>query len=157
MIWYSYLTFFLTFFVTLSASLWYLFVPISRAFTNPDKFINASSLELFSHPAFWSCVLLIPVLVLCRDFLWKFYLRQFSPHPYHIVQELKLIGKPKDINRKDENEVNLFFEGANPKPRRSRGFSFSQTYGQTRVLQAYGQSPKLTSKLQHLIQNKDGI
>lgn len=108
--------------------------------------MNASTLEIFSYPGFWACVILIPVLVLSRDFIWKFYRRQFLPHPYHIVQELKLSKVPKETKKLEKEQTNLIFEGVSSKPRRSRGFSFSQSYGQTRVLHAYGQSPKLPSK-----------
>ena len=126
----------------ISAASWYGFIQISRRYFS-DKFKNASSLEAFSSPVFWALVLFVPVLVLSRDFLWKFYRRQFRPYPYHIVQELKLKKSTKEAGKIDHKLSNLVFEGPNTKPRKSRGFSFSQTYGQTRVLQAYGQSPKL--------------
>lgn len=127
--------------VVLSAAFWYGFVVFSRG-----MFRNASSFEAFSSPVFWALVLLVPVLVLARDFLWKFYRRQFCPHPYHIVQELKLNESAKQKSIMDPKNSNLVFEGTNGKPRKSRGFSFSQSYGQNLVLEAYGQSPKLSSK-----------
>lgn len=97
-------------------------------------------------PVFWAILFLAPVIVTTRDFLWKFYQRQFCPRPYHIIQELKLAESM--IERKvsgGRESPSLVFVGMSRKPRRSRGYSFSQSYGQSRILQAYGQSPKLST------------
>ena len=116
----------------------------------PDFLPNASTMDLFKSPIFWALVLLIPVAVSLRDFVWKFCRRQFFPHPYHIVQELKLAKPPKEGEKAAKGPTNLIFEGTNKKPKRSRGFTFSQSFGQTKVLHAYGQSPKLlSSSLRH--------
>lgn len=152
----SYLTVLLTLFVILSAGLWYLSIPTLH-WIAPSFLPNGSTLELFKTYTFWGLVLLVPVLVTCRDFLWKFYRRQFRPHPYHIVQEIKLTQSPKGKDDQQTSSINLIFEGTNRKPRRSRGFSFSQSFGQSRVLQAYGQSPKLTSSLRQSSVNVDDI
>lgn len=114
-------------------------------YLKPGFFPNASTMDLFKSPIFWALVLLIPVAVLLRDFIWKFCRRQFFPHPYHIVQELKLAKTPKGGEKPRKSLVNLIFEGTNKKPKMNRGFTFSQTYGQTKILHAYGQSPRLTS------------
>ena len=135
--------------VVASAGSFYLTIPLFRQ-VKEYGFKNASSLELLSHPVYWASIFLVSVFVLSRDFIWKFYRRQFRPHPYHIVQELKLSKRQKDTGKEGQEPTNVVFEGFDRKPRRSRGFSFSQTYGQTRVLQAYGQSPKLTSDLANL-------
>lgn len=132
--------------VVFSAGLWYAAVLVINFF-GYGYFENASAFEAFKSPAFWALVLLIPVVVTLRDFLWKFYLRQFRPHPYHIVQEIKLAKPPKAGEKGQSTNLNLIFEGTNNKPKKSRGFSFSKTFGQSRVLQAYGQSPKLTRNL----------
>lgn len=47
------------------------------------------SKPLFSSAVFWSVTCLIPTICLLRDFVWKFYQRQFRPREYHIVQELQ--------------------------------------------------------------------
>jgi phospholipid-transporting ATPase len=142
------LTFFLGTFVVFSAGLWYVYVVAMHQFT-PDFLPNASTVDLFKSPVFWALVTLIPVAVVLRDFLWKFCRRQFFPHPYHIVQELKYVKPPKEGGKAKKSLVNLIFEGANKKPKLNRGFSFSQTFGQTKILHAYGQSPKLSSSLRN--------
>lgn len=47
------------------------------------------SRPLFQSALFWFTTLLIPIVCLLRDFIWKFYQRQFMPQEYHIVQELQ--------------------------------------------------------------------
>ena len=131
----------------LSASAWYFFILLGPKLL-PGILPNASAKELFSEPTFWALVLLVPVLVCLRDFLWKFYRRQFRPHPYHIVQELKIKKAGLDDRKqKPAKKKNLIFVNSSAKPNQSRGFSFSQTFGQSRILQAYGQSPRLTSSI----------
>ena len=138
--------------VVLSAGMWFVFV---LAF--PGFLPNGSTYELFKNPIFWSLLLLVPVTVALRDFVWKFYRRQFRPHPYHIVQEFKLTESVKEGQTRERSSSNLVFEGTDRKPRRSRGFSFSQTYGQSKVLTAYGQSPKLSSNLRQPCVSKDDL
>lgn len=142
-------------FVVFSAGLWYAFISLHKytIWTLP----NASTYELFEVPSFWAMVLLIPVVVCLRDFLWKFYRRQFCPHSYHIVQELKLVKTPKKGQKGFKLPINLIYEGTNRKPKRNLGFSFSQTFGQSRVLHAYGQSPRLTSSLMQSKISEDDI
>lgn len=155
MFYYSYLTLLLGALVVFSAGLWYAFISLHKytGWSLP----NASTYELFGVPAFWALVLLVPVIVCLRDFLWKFYRRQFCPHGYHIVQELKLVKPSKKDAKAVKLPSNLVFEGTNRKPKRNRGFSFSQTFGQSRVLQAYGQSPRLTSSLKQSTICEDDI
>jgi phospholipid-transporting ATPase len=40
---------------------------------------------------FYSASILIPIATLLKDFLWKFYCRQFRPRAYHIVQEMRAV------------------------------------------------------------------
>lgn len=46
---------------------------------------------IFKSALFLTAVVLIPVVALLRDFLWKFYRRQFKPRAYHIVQEMRAV------------------------------------------------------------------
>jgi phospholipid-transporting ATPase len=45
--------------------------------------------RLFSNGPFYFTIILVPVVVLMRDYLWKAYQRNFDPLPYHIVQEIE--------------------------------------------------------------------
>lgn len=141
---FSYLTMALAGTVVASAAAWYLFILVGPTFL-PGFFPNASTRELFDEPSFWALLLIVPVLVCLRDFLWKFYRRQFRPHPYHIVQELKIKKPDQEKGKEKPTKKNVIFVNSSTKPSQSRGYSFSQTFGQSRILQAYGQSPKLTS------------
>ncbi len=101
--------------------------------------------QSFKTIIFWTVIALLTTLTLTRDVLWKYYLRQHRPLPYHIVQEFQISSPSlgKKVVDEDNNQV---YTGPGVKPRKSRGFSFVQTYGQSKVLEAYSQSPKLVAK-----------
>lgn len=61
-----------------------------------------SSPTLLTSPILLSAVILVPVLTLLRDFLWKFYRRQFKPRAYHIVQEIKAVEDRRSRRIKKE-------------------------------------------------------
>lgn len=42
---------------------------------------------------FFTASILIPIVTLLRDFLWKFYCRQFKPRAYHIIQEMRAVER----------------------------------------------------------------
>ena len=140
------MTFALGFFVFLSAGLWYVYVVAMHTFT-PNFLPNASTMELFESPIFWATMVFITVVGLLPDFLWKFFRRQFFPHPYHIVQEFKFAKALEKGDSTHGGLVNLVFVNKNKEPRRSRGYSFSQSFGQSRVLKAYEQFPKVSNSL----------
>lgn len=64
---------------------------ISYLLGSPASFADlfGMSRPLFRSALFWFTALLIPIVCLLRDFIWKFYQRQFMPQEYHIVQELQ--------------------------------------------------------------------
>ena len=43
-----------------------------------------------------STVVLVAITTLLRDFVWKFYKRQFKPRAYHIVQEMRAVQNRRD-------------------------------------------------------------
>ena len=55
---------------------------------------------LFKSTLFVSAIILVPIVTLLRDFLWKFYSRQFKPRAYHIVQEMRAV----EIKRKNSGQ-----------------------------------------------------
>ena len=101
---------------------------------------NGIAWMLLTSPVFWATLLLVPVLVSARDYLWKFYRRQFRPHPYHIIQELKYAEKKP--TEEIPKPIHTVFIGKSETATISRGFTFSQSAGQNVLLEAYGQSPK---------------
>jgi len=65
--------------------------------------------------------------------------------PYHIVQEFQVSSSY--LGKKSVSDIgNQVYSGPESKPRRSRGFSFSQSAGQNKILEAYRQSPKLVPR-----------
>lgn len=140
--------------LVLGFGIWYVKIYLARMKTLGiaelpfiDYLRDESVFAMFKTLTFWSVIALLVSLVLARDFLWKFYLRQYKPLPYHIVQEFEFSRSRK---RGPVSEGNQVFCGPRSKPRVSRGFSFSQTYGQSKVLEAYNQSPKLVAKSSRL-------
>lgn len=93
--------------------------------------------ELLSAPFFWATILVIPVLVVMRDFMWKFYRRQFRPRAYHIVQEMTAM-QSKDHRRDSREKIKSAPMEATRQPPQSRGFVFAQSEGQGRMFSAYG-------------------
>ena len=140
----SYFTLLLGVLLFISSGLWYISIPILEI-VSPGFLSTGSAQELFKIPSFWGLLLLITILAITRDFVWRFYRRQFRPYSYHIVQELKF--KKSSTTKSTHEEHNLVFEGENRKSSKSRGFSFSQTFGQGRVLKAYSQSYNRKSKI----------
>ena len=54
---------------------------------------------ILSSILFFSAAILIPVATLLRDFLWKFYKRQFKPRAYHIVQEMRAVEIRRELKK----------------------------------------------------------
>ena len=50
----------------------------------------------------YAAVILVSIATLLRDFIWKFYKRQFKPRAYHIVQEMRAVQNRRD-KRKQKN------------------------------------------------------
>ncbi|KAI8908516.1 hypothetical protein EDD86DRAFT_207875 [Gorgonomyces haynaldii] len=49
---------------------------------------------MWSNWVFWFALVLIPIAINLRDFLWKSWKRLFRPKPYHIVQEIQRTRAP---------------------------------------------------------------
>lgn len=104
---------------------------------------------IFKYRPFWLLVLISPPIVLLRDFTWKYYKRLYRPRPYHIVQEIemlarrsrstadvsggKLSGMPVGPSPSMSNSS--FSRYLKEQPQHQDGFAFSQTEGQSALLQ----------------------
>lgn len=128
--------------LVVGGSIWYMRIYYSHLF---GLLCDDAMFSSFKTLTFWASIGLLSVLALGRDYLWKYYLRQHRPLPYHIVQEFQLIPQAEKKIRATAEE-NQVYSGPGKEPRRTRGFSFSQTYGQSKLLEAYRQSPKLVAK-----------
>ncbi|GAA5828011.1 hypothetical protein JCM11251_005690 [Rhodosporidiobolus azoricus] len=97
--------------------------------------------RLWSSLVFWMVLLLMPVLLLTRDFAWKSYKRLFRPEPYHIVQEIQKYNLPDYRPRMEQFQKAIKKVRAVQRLRRNRGFAFSQTEeGQEHLIRAYDTS-----------------
>lgn len=126
--------------VLLSILFWFLYfvgytAVYTVVFTSANMELRGMLAQLTSSPVFWLVAVLLPILCLSRDLLWKFWRRQFKPREYHIVQEIEL------EERRKGKSISLQPAVTAPKEqqgrRRVRGFSFSQTdSGQSQILKA---------------------
>ncbi|KAJ3339680.1 hypothetical protein HDU93_007906 [Gonapodya sp. JEL0774] len=81
---------------------------------------------LYTSAVFWWTIILLPVVVLLRDFAWKFYKRTWHPESYHIIQEIQKYNIPDyrprmEWFRKAVHKVRMI-----QRMKRNRGYAFSQ-------------------------------
>jgi len=98
--------------------------------------------RLWTDAAFYFTVLLLPIICLSRDFVWKYYRRTYSPLSYHIAQELQKYNIPDYRPRQEQFQKAIKKVRAVQRMRRNRGFAFSQTetadrQDQARLIRAY--------------------
>ena len=126
---------------------WLIFFPI---YASIFPYINVSR-EYFgvveqTYPSgvFWLTLMVLPPLVLLRDFAWKYYRRMYAPESYHVVQEMQ------KYNINDYRPHLQHFQDAIRKVRqvqrmkKQRGFAFSQDEegGQEKIIRMYDTTQK---------------
>eukprot|EP00743_Colponemidia_sp_Colp-15_P004663 GILK01005024.1.p1 GENE.GILK01005024.1~~GILK01005024.1.p1 ORF type:complete len:1174 (-),score=231.08 GILK01005024.1:215-3736(-) len=103
--------------------------------------------HLWTSPAFYFCMLLLPVVALMRDFVWKAYSRFFHADVKHVIQESQYLArKRKFVSEQPFLDTESYLEKYNYKKDPSKstiwnsfaaeqdkhtGFAFSQEPGQT--------------------------
>lgn len=70
--------------------------------------------SICSSALFFTASILIPIVTLLRDFLWKFYCRQFKPRPYHIVQEMRAVERRSESKRAKMSKTFSFENETSP-------------------------------------------
>ncbi|KAH9942242.1 phospholipid-translocating P-type ATPase [Epithele typhae] len=98
--------------------------------------------RLWSDFVFYFVLLLVPILCLTRDFVWKYYKRTYLPETYHIAQEIQKYNIPDYRPRQEQFQKAIKKVRAVQRMRRNRGFAFSQTENasrqdQARLIRAY--------------------
>jgi phospholipid-transporting ATPase len=111
--------------------------------------ITGLARELYTTSTFWVLFVLIPVVALSRDLVWRFLQRWwYRPASYHIVQELQRLERkgtigpgqvPPEVRLLPPILPSIMTSVMGGREHRARGFSFSQTTGQARVLDAMTQ------------------
>lgn len=92
---------------------------------------------VYGSAVFWLTIIVVPVLCLMRDFLYKFYKRQWNPEFHHIVQAMQKnqiqTHRPKFSSfQKTIRKVRQVH-----RMRKQRGFAFSQVEGQESIVRKY--------------------
>lgn len=80
---------------------------------------------LFGSPLFWFTTLLVPVACLVRDYIWKFYNRQWRPESRHIAAEIQKYNLVDHRPRMSEFQKAIRKVRAVQRIRRTRGYAFS--------------------------------
>ncbi|EJD08415.1 calcium transporting ATPase [Fomitiporia mediterranea MF3/22] len=101
--------------------------------------------RLWTDAVFYFMLILVPVVCLARDFVWKYYRRTYMPLSYHIAQELQKYNIPDYRPRQEQFQKAIKKVRAVQRMRRNRGFAFSQTedpakQDQARLIRAYDTS-----------------
>ncbi|ORX91371.1 phospholipid-transporting ATPase [Basidiobolus meristosporus CBS 931.73] len=93
---------------------------------------------LYGNPIFWFSIVLVPVICILRDYIWKYVKRMYFAKPYHHVQEIQKFNVPDyrprmERFRKVVRKVRII-----QRMKMSRGYAFSQTEtGQASLIRAY--------------------
>ncbi|OCH92040.1 calcium transporting ATPase [Obba rivulosa] len=101
--------------------------------------------RLWTDAVFYFMLILVPIVCLTRDFVWKYYRRTYRPETYHIAQEIQKYNIPDYRPRQEQFQKAIKKVRAVQRMRRNRGFAFSQTENaarqdQTRLIRAYDTS-----------------
>ncbi|BFU23656.1 phospholipid-transporting p-type ATPase putative [Entamoeba histolytica] len=68
-------------------------------------------IQMLQTPVFYALVLLIPLILFSKDFLWRHLKRKFIPSPNHITEEIAYKNMSKTYNTiKSLHERDLFFQ-----------------------------------------------
>lgn len=92
---------------------------------------------VYGSDVFWLTIIIVPILCLLRDFLWKYYKRTWDPEFHHEIQKLqkhqiqshrpKLSSFQKTIKKVRQVQ----------RMKKQRGFAFSQVEGQENIVRKY--------------------
>jgi phospholipid-transporting ATPase len=116
-----------------------IYTQIAPSFSNVDsKALQGILAPLYGNAAFWFTIIVVPVVCLSRDVIWKYFKRQNLARDYHIIQEIQKFNVPDyrpnadrfdKAVRKVRNIQNL---------RKNRGYAFSQNEGgQAKLIRQY--------------------
>ncbi|KAI8910338.1 hypothetical protein EDD86DRAFT_205155 [Gorgonomyces haynaldii] len=96
------------------------------------------NLPIFTTPSFWLALIIVPVAVNLRDFVWKYYKRSYEPKSYHIAQEIQKFDIPDYRPRTEWFRKAVHKVRQIQRIKRSKGFAFSQNEsGQAGLIRQY--------------------
>lgn len=121
--------------------IWFIFIPFYTSIF-PSIYIGSElygiTKPLFSSPVFWLTVIILPLICLFRDFVWKYLKRQYFPKSYHIIQEFHKFNIPDFRPRMDRFRKAIHKVRQIQRMKRVRGYAFSQgETGQASLIRLY--------------------
>ncbi|AOA64370.1 Aminophospholipid translocase (flippase) [Komagataella phaffii CBS 7435] len=129
-----------------SFGFWLLFFPFHATvgpLINVSQEYRGIIPSVYGSLTFWAMTLVVPIMCLLRDILWKYYRRMYHPETYHFVQEIQ------KYNIQDHKPRVTHFQKAIRKVRqvhrmrKQRGFAFSQAdEGQDKLVRLYDTTKK---------------
>eukprot|EP00158_Paraphelidium_tribonemae_P009548 Partr_v1_DN28896_c2_g1_i2_m34255 putative phospholipid-transporting ATPase len=127
-------------FIPGSFVIWIIFLPIYSV-VGPN--VGITELEGIERPllgsaVFWLAVIIVPIICIMRDYIWKYHKRQHGTRTYHVVQEIQKYAIPDyrphaEKFLKAVNRVRMM-----QRLRKNRGYAFSQNEeGQADLIRQY--------------------
>ncbi|RIB10327.1 hypothetical protein C2G38_2106365 [Gigaspora rosea] len=95
--------------------------------------------KLFTSPIFYLFILVVPVICLLRDYVWKYVKRMYYARAYHTIQEIQKFNIPDYRPRMEQFQKAIRKVRAVQRLRKSRGFAFSQNESgqEARLIRVY--------------------
>jgi len=92
---------------------------------------------VYGSATYWLAIIVIPILCLLRDFLWKYYKRNWNPELYHEVQRVQKYQIQDHRPKFSSFQSTIRKVRQVRRMRKQRGFAFSQTRGQEAIVRKY--------------------
>ncbi|OWB86297.1 hypothetical protein B5S33_g4983 [[Candida] boidinii] len=86
---------------------------------------------------YWMMVLILPVICLSRDLLWKYYKRTWNPEFYHEVQKIQKYQIQDHKPRFTSFQRTIRKVRQVHRMKKQRGYAFSQVEGQENIVRKY--------------------
>ncbi|KAG7895399.1 hypothetical protein KL906_004270 [Ogataea polymorpha] len=93
--------------------------------------------KIFGSLVYWMTILIVPMLCLLRDLLWKYYKRTWNPEFYHKVQKIQKYQIQDHKPRFSSFQKTIRKVRQVHRMRKQRGFAFSQDEGQENIIRKY--------------------
>ncbi|KAL1916326.1 uncharacterized protein VTP21DRAFT_5943 [Calcarisporiella thermophila] len=124
-----------------SLIVWFIFLPFFTWFGPIVRLSNEYDGVpgfIFTSPYFYLYIIVVPLLCILRDYVWKYVKRMYRPLSYHCVQEIQKYNIPDYRPRADRFRQAVSKVRRIQRLKRNRGFAFAQSEtDQTKIIRAY--------------------
>ncbi|KAJ3327112.1 hypothetical protein HDU76_012352 [Blyttiomyces sp. JEL0837] len=124
-----------------SIGLWFFLFPIYATVAPMIPFsaeLDGIIPPMMGSASFWFGIILVPIIANLRDFVWKFFKRNYSTKSYHIIQEIQKFNIPDYRPRMEWFRKQVHKVRQVQRMKRNRGFAFSQNEsGQANLIRVY--------------------